>query len=109
MQPTRFAARCERLMPTLGLKQMTGQVADYTPWLREAIAGAKSAGLEREAAELESRVFAAYTTSSELLGETGDAIEEFLHRVGRSAPPTVTEKLRACLSEIGKVWPKYVP
>ena len=88
---------------------MKDKVADFHPWLREAIAEAKSSGLEREASKLEQRAFAAYTTSSELLGETGDAIREFLHSAGRSVPPTVNKKLRACLAEIGKVWSKFAP
>ena len=86
---------------------MKNKVADFHPWLREAIAEAKSSGLECEAYKLEQRAFAAYTTSSELLGETGDAIHEFLQNAGRSVPPAVNKKLRACLVEIGKIWPNF--
>ena len=84
---------------------MTTQVSDYIPILRAAISEAKSAGLAQAATELEARAFGAYTTSSEILGETGIAIGYFLKSQARSAPAGVVEKLTACLNEIRKVWP----
>jgi len=53
------------------------QVKDIAPKLRRAIMLAREAGLVESAAELETRAFAAYTTSSEWLGAVGDAIRRF--------------------------------
>ena len=61
---------------------MTGKVEDYYPFLKAAIAEAKAAGLDAAAAQLEGSAFSAYTTSSELLGEHGTAIREFLKSGG---------------------------
>ena len=55
-------------------------VADVSPALRQAIRLAREAGLNESATELETRAFAAYTTSSEWLGEVGEAILEFRSR-----------------------------
>jgi hypothetical protein len=87
-------------------KLMAEQVADYYPHLKAAIAEAKAVGLEPAASELEAQIFAAYTTSSELLGEQGLAILKFLRSEGGAVPPSVTAKLNACLKEIRKVWPR---
>ena len=84
---------------------MTVQVADYYPLLKTAIAEARAAGLEPAVSELEAQVFAAYTTSSELLAEHGIAILQFLRSQGQSVPVSVAEKLNQCLKEIRKVWP----
>ena len=85
---------------------MNIHVDDFYPMLKSAISEAKAAGLETSALKLEERAFAAYTTSSELLGETGDAILEFQRTEGSAVPPLVTAKLKCCLNEIRKVWPK---
>ena len=85
---------------------MSIQVNDFHPMLRAAIAEARAAGLEPSASSLETRAFSAYTTSSELLGETGDAILEFLRTAGDAVPPPVAEKLKRCMAEIRKVWPQ---
>jgi hypothetical protein len=84
---------------------MTAQVADYYPLLKAAIAGARAAGLEAEASELEAQVFAAFTTSSELLGEHGVATLKFLRSQG--VPVAVAEKLNRCLTEICKSGQRY--
>lgn len=84
-------------------------VADFSPALRQAIKVAREAGLTDSATELEARAFAAYTTSSEWLGEVGDAILQFRARAGERVPANVTELLDLCLVEVGKVWPKYGP
>lgn len=83
--------------------------ADFSPSLRRAIALARAARLTESAAELESRAFAAYTTSTELLGETGAAILEFRRRESVRIPDEVSDLLDQCLWEIGKVCPKYRP
>lgn len=85
---------------------MNRNVADLRPMLKSAIAEARNVGLEAAASQLESRAFAAYTTSSELLGETGDAIKEFLKAGGSEVPPLAASQLNRCLKEIRKVWPR---
>jgi hypothetical protein len=84
-------------------------LADFGANLRQAIALARVAGLTESATELEKRAFAAYTTSSEWLGEVGEAILEFRSREGRRVPANVADLLDACLREVGEVWPKYRP
>jgi len=84
-------------------------VADFSPALRQAIKLAREAGLTESATELEERAFAAYTTSSEWLGEVGEAILQFRAREGKRVPADVAELLDQCLREVGKVWPKYGP
>ena len=79
---------------------------DFFPLLREAIAEARSAGLGSLADELESHAFAAYTTSSELLGEVGQAIVAFLRAGGESVPRSISRKLYACLAVVQRVWPQ---
>jgi hypothetical protein len=84
---------------------MEHHVDDFFPLLREAIAEARSAGLTDLADRLESRALAAYTTSSELLGEIGKAILAFLQAGGESVPPSVAGNLNACLLHVQRVWP----
>jgi len=83
--------------------------SDFTPKLRQALHLARSAGLTESAAELEAQCFAAYTTSSEMLGEMGEAIMRFRSREGSRIPPEVDALLNECQQEIGKVWPRYRP
>jgi hypothetical protein len=80
-------------------------VEDFLPVLRDCIEEARTAGLASLADELESRALAAYTTSSELLGEVGQAIVAFLHAAGPSVPYAVANRLRACLAQVQGVWP----
>jgi len=84
-------------------------VPDLTPKLRQALKLACDAGLTETADELEARCFAAYTTSSELLGGTGEAILRFRSREGDRVPAEAAKLLDECLQEIGKVWPRYRP
>jgi hypothetical protein len=84
---------------------MGPSVDDFYPLLRATIAEAKTAGLLESASKLEARAFAAYTTSSELLGETGQAILEFLDSKS-TVPAVVRANLEYCLMEIRKVWPE---
>ena len=84
-------------------------VADFGPVLRQALTLAREAGLTESATELEERAFAAYSTSSEWLGEVGEAILEFRSREGKRVPAEVADLLDECLREVGKVWPKYRP
>jgi hypothetical protein len=85
------------------------QVTDIGPTLRQSIALAREAGLTESATKLEKRAFATYATSSEWLGEVGEAILEFRSREGKKVPASVADLLDVCLTEVGKVWPKYRP
>jgi len=84
-------------------------VSDFCPQLRQAVQLARNAGLTDSAAELEKRSFAAYTTSSEWLGEVGEAIVQFRWREGKRVPAEAAKLLDECLREVGKVWPRYKP
>ena len=70
---------------------------------------ARAAGPTQSATELEERSLAAATTSSEWLGEVGEAILQFRSREGKRVPAEVAQRLDHCLKEIGKVWPRYKP
>ena len=83
------------------------EVPDFAPRLKRAIELAREAGLEDSAAELEGRAFAAYTTSSEWLGEVGDAIHRFRARHGTRIPREAAALFDECLAEVAKVWPKF--
>jgi hypothetical protein len=82
---------------------------DFSRALRQAIKLAREAGLTESATELEGRAFASYSTSSEWVGEVGEAIQQFRAREGEKIPPDVAELLDQCLTEVGRVWPKYKP
>ncbi len=86
---------------------MTAPIRDYRSLLRQAIAEARTCGLAAETDQLEQATSAAYTTSSELLGEQGEAILQFLKATRGRLPAGVKDKLAACLAEIGKTWPVY--
>ena len=79
------------------------------PTLRLAIVEARAAGLGVACDELESRVSASCTTSSEWLGECGHAILAFQSAHRGRLPPSTRRKLRVCLRDISKVWPKFWP
>jgi len=85
---------------------MANEVKDFYPLLREAIAEARASGLVSLADSLESHSSAAYATSSELLGETGQAIVEFLRLGGADVQPAVAAKLQECLRQVQRVWPE---
>lgn len=88
---------------------MTRNLVNLTEVLHEALADARAAGLLAPAHELEGTVCAAYATSSEYLGEVGEALTKFLLQHGNELPPDTVAKLRLCLAEVGRVWPKYLP
>jgi hypothetical protein len=85
----------------------TREPASLSGRLRAAIRLAREAGLGEAADELERRAFAFYTTSSECLGEIGEAIDAFLAREQGRIPAPVTQLLDECLTEVARVWPKY--
>jgi hypothetical protein len=88
---------------------MRAKVADFLPTLREAIGEARALGLHAACDALEARVSSCCTTSSEWLAECGGAIQDFQAATGRKLPRSTRRKLRACLREIGKVWPRFKP
>ena len=77
---------------------MPNRIIDYLPLLREAIAEARSAGLEA-AADLDRSAAASFTSSSEMLQEHGLAIRRFLKATQRSLPQSIKSKLQVCLLE----------
>ena len=85
------------------------QYPGLSEMLRQAIAIARGLGLTESADRLQDRTEGAYTSSSEYLGEVGDAIQEFLAREGNRLPGVLTRRLDECLYEVGRVWPKYRP
>ena len=85
------------------------RVADFSETPREAIAESRAVGLDASVDEVEGKVFAAYTTLSEYLGEIGKAITSFLKQHDRALPSSTVAKFRHCLAEVGQVWPKYRP
>jgi hypothetical protein len=83
----------------------SGRTRDFTPLLREAIAEMRLAGAFEPALELEETLGAAYTSSSELLGELGLGILKALKGTDGRLPGPTRRKLRQCLHEISKTWP----
>ena len=84
------------------------EIRDYTPLLKKAIEEAKAAGFESAARELEHSCFeVAFTTSSEVIHEHGLAIRRFLKATHGSLPRPIGEKMDACLTELGLVWPGW--
>jgi hypothetical protein len=77
--------------------------------LREALGEIRVAGLADAAKEVEDRCLIAFTTSFEFLGEVGEALTALLRAHGSAIPEPTRAKLRACLAEVAKVWPKYRP
>lgn len=84
-------------------------IADFAPTLRKALAEIKAAGLVEQAVEAEGMCFTAYATSSEYLGGVGEALSTLLRAHGSTMPEPTKAKLRYCLAEVAKVWPKYRP
>jgi len=86
---------------------MTNSVADFSSILRDAIAESRSVVRPEIVDDFQATVFACYTTSSEWLGETGEAITSFINQNESVLPASCIAKLNSCLKEIGKVWPKF--
>jgi len=66
---------------------------------------ARAAGLAEAADELDARTSAAFTSSSEFLGEVGLGIQRFLARERSNVPVAVRQQLEECLAEVRRVWP----
>jgi hypothetical protein len=80
-------------------------INDVQSILRRAIDEARRIGRGDSASDLEARCFAAYTTSSEWLGEIGLAIRAFQNEKHQSTSAALDRELTACLEEVKKVWP----
>jgi hypothetical protein len=85
---------------------MAPAILDVPRVLQEAVEDARAAGLTEAADELEARTSAAFTSSSECLGEVGLAIRHFLSRERGKVRAAVQQQLRECLAAVGKVWPR---
>ncbi len=96
----------ERTLGATGVGLMIG-VEDFTHSLHEALAEVEAAGFVGAAEEARRPCFAAYTTSSEWLGEVGCAVTELLRVHGSSLSTATQRKLRFCLNEVAKVWPRF--
>jgi hypothetical protein len=85
----------------------TSSPADISPVLKRLIAELHAGGLDAAARELEGHCFAAYTSSSEWLGEVGAALNRFRSgnhgRYAQELDPLIDQ----CLREVGKVWPHF--
>ena len=88
---------------------MSSHGESFSTLLREAIVDARAAGLGDFADLLEQASSSAYTTSSEFLGASGQAIVEFLQVGGKAVPPALVAKLTACLEYVQGVWPCIRP
>jgi hypothetical protein len=95
--------------PGDGASADAAAVADFTRILGEALDEAGAAGLAGPAERAREQCFAACTTSSERLGEVGSAVSALLRDHGAALPAPTRAKLKTCLSEAAKVWPKYRP
>ncbi|MEN6585809.1 MAG: hypothetical protein ABFE02_07190 [Sulfuricella sp.] len=84
---------------------MSKHADDFLPILKAAIAEARELGLNEECDALEQQALACTTTASEFLAE----IQRFKTRTKGRLNPSIKQKLRFCLTEIGKVWPKFRP
>lgn len=82
-------------------------VKDYRSLLRQAIAEARDCGLGAEADQLEQAVSSAFTTSSEVIAEQGEAVMRFTKATRGRMRAGVKANLDRCLAEIGKTRPVY--
>jgi hypothetical protein len=82
-------------------------IQNSTPRLRKALSEIEAAGFAARGEVARSRCFAAYTSSSEWLGEVGESITEVLATCGPSILVVTREKLYACIEEVAKVWPAF--
>ena len=82
-------------------------VEDFPSQLREALAEVEAAGFAAPAAAVRDRCFSGYTSSSEWLGEVGVSVTGLLAAYGPAIPKVTRDKLKACLNEVAKVWPKF--
>ena len=80
-------------------------VRDLRPELGQIEAGLRQAGFRDSANALHSALSAAYTTSSEMLGEFGKALRQAERRAGPDLPAELKQQIDRCLREIRKTWP----
>jgi len=85
----------------------TSPLTDISPVLRRLISELHSGGLDFAARELEAHCFAAYTSSSEWLGEVGAALYRFRSVNRGRYSPELDPLIDQCLREVGRVWPHF--
>jgi hypothetical protein len=82
-------------------------LTDISPVLRRLISELHSGGLDSAARELEAHCFAAYTSSSEWLGEVGAALYRFRSVNRGRYSPELDPLIDQCLREVGRAWPHF--
>src|ERR1700752_471737 len=82
-------------------------LTDISPVLKRLISELHSGGLDSAARELEAHCFAAYTSSSEWLGEVGAALYRFRSVNRGRYSPDLDPLIDQCLREVGRVWPHF--
>jgi hypothetical protein len=80
-------------------------IRDFLPDLKAAADHLDASGFHAEAEEVRGLATAFWTTSSEMLGEIGDALARILRLRGSALPGPVRATFEAALVEIRKVWP----
>ena len=84
---------------------MTTPVKDGYAGFRELVFVLRSEGFGVTAARLDTMLQAAWTSSSELLGELGQEILAFQRCGYEPVSPELRRSLDACLSVVRRVWP----
>jgi predicted lipid-binding transport protein (Tim44 family) len=84
----------------LGGEPEPPRAEDFSATLHQAIEEARASGVD--VPELEASANTAYTTSSEYLGEVGEAIARFLKNNRSALPSTTVNKFRHCLAQAGR-------
>ena len=88
---------------------MTRSLVTLDENLWQAMAESRASGHAASVEELERTSRAAYETYSDYLSEVGVALVRVLKQHGKELPPDTTARLRLCLAEVDKAWPKYLP
>ena len=73
--------------------------------LRTAVARLREAGFTEDAEDFDGILTAAWTSSSELLGEIGIRVVRILRAHGGEIPPEVRRIFEAMLTEVENTWP----
>lgn len=73
--------------------------------LRAAVARLRDAGFAEDAEDLDGILTAAWTSSSELLGEIGIRVVRILRAHRSEIPPDVRHVFEAMLTEVENTWP----
>ena len=71
----------------------------------DLIAALGAHGFSADAQSLAEITSIAWTTSSEMIGELGQAVLSVQRKLN-AAPPDIEQALRRCMTEVRKVWPQ---